>query len=91
MEEARAAAAAGRSDAAMLSAIHAAISAADAVTVALAGRRSADPDHQAVADLSDQAVQGETEGACLNKFVEHWKEHGDAIDAWLRPAVGGRA
>ena len=38
-------------DAAMLNAIHSAISAADAVTVALAGVRSTDPDHQRVADL----------------------------------------
>ena len=41
-------------DAAMLDAIHAAISAADAVTVALAGQRSADPDHGRAADLLDE-------------------------------------
>lgn len=40
-----------RNDAAMLNAVHAAISATDAVCVALAGRRSADPDHQQAADL----------------------------------------
>jgi hypothetical protein len=40
-----------RQDAAMLNSIHAGISAADAVTVALAGRRSTDPDHQRAADL----------------------------------------
>jgi HEPN domain-containing protein len=40
-----------RNDAAMLNAVHAAISAADGVCVALAGRRSADPDHQRAADL----------------------------------------
>lgn len=40
-----------RNDAAMLNAVHAAISAADAVCVALGGRRSADPDHQRAADL----------------------------------------
>ena len=38
-------------DAAMLNAIHAAISAADAVTVGLSGLRSTDSDHQRVADL----------------------------------------
>lgn len=38
-------------DAALLNAIHAAIAAADAVCVAYAGRRSADPDHQRAADL----------------------------------------
>ncbi len=35
----------------MLNAVHAVISATDAVCVALAGRRSADPDHQRAADL----------------------------------------
>lgn len=40
-----------RNDAAMLNAVHAAISAADAVCVALGGQRSADPDHQRAADL----------------------------------------
>ncbi len=49
--EATAAVKGARSDAAMLNAVHAAISATDAVCVALAGRRSADPDHQRAADL----------------------------------------
>ncbi len=49
-----------RPDAAMLNSIHAAISAADAVTVALSGRRSADPDHQRVADLLEE-VGGRSE------------------------------
>ncbi|MGI8773459.1 MAG: HEPN domain-containing protein [Actinomycetota bacterium] len=49
--EANAAMEGARNDAAMLNAVHAAISAADAVCVALARRRSADPDHQRAADL----------------------------------------
>lgn len=49
--EATAAMKSSRNDAAMLNAVHAAISATDAVCVALAGRRSADPDHQRAADL----------------------------------------
>ncbi len=49
--EATAAINSSRNDAAMLNAVHAAISGADAVCVALAGRRSADPDHQRAADL----------------------------------------
>lgn len=49
--EATAAMEGSRYDAAMLNAVHAAISATDAVCVALAGRRSADPDHQRAADL----------------------------------------
>lgn len=40
-----------RNDAGLLNAVHAAISATDAVCVALAGRRSADPDHQRAAEL----------------------------------------
>jgi len=38
----------------MLDAIHAAISAADAVTCALAGVRSTDPDHSRAADLLEE-------------------------------------
>lgn len=45
----------------MLTAIHAAISASDAVTVALAGRRSADPDHQRAADLLEEVASGSEE------------------------------
>ena len=52
----------GQRDAAMLNAIHAAISAADAVTVALAGVRSRDPDHQRAADLLDEVVGGSGDG-----------------------------
>lgn len=40
----------------MLNAVHAAISAADAVTAALAGRRSADPDHARAADLLEEVA-----------------------------------
>jgi hypothetical protein len=50
-EQARTGLDAGRNDAALLDAIHAAISATDAATVALAGVRSIDPDHQRAADL----------------------------------------
>jgi len=51
LRSAERAAAASDHDAAMLNAIHAAISATDAVTVSLAGVRSTDPDHQRAADL----------------------------------------
>jgi hypothetical protein len=54
----RVAAVAGRADAAMLCAIHAAISAADGVTVALAGLRSTDPNHLAAAELLRVAGRG---------------------------------
>ena len=49
-----------RHDAGMLNAIHAAISAADAVAVALSGRRSSDPDHQRAVDLLEE-VGGKSE------------------------------
>ncbi len=61
LAEAAAALAGNRHDAAMLNAIHAAISAADAVTAGLAGRRSADPDHQRAADLLQQIAAGSDE------------------------------
>ncbi len=48
-------------DAAMLNAIHAAISATDAVTVALAGQRSTDPDHGRAADLLAEVGGGSSE------------------------------
>ena len=40
----------------MLNAIHAAISASDAVTAVLAERRSADPDHQRAVDLLEEVA-----------------------------------
>ncbi len=52
--EAASAIASSRNDAAMLNAIHAAISATDAVCIALGGRRSAEPDHQRAADLLEE-------------------------------------
>ena len=54
LEAARAASVAGQHDAAMLAAIHAAISATDAVTIALAAVRSSDPNHLLAADLLDE-------------------------------------
>jgi HEPN domain-containing protein len=51
IEQARSGLDAGRNDAALLDAIHAAISGTDAATIALAGVRSTDPDHQRAADL----------------------------------------
>jgi HEPN domain-containing protein len=54
--EARVALEEGRYDAALLSAVHAAISAGDAITTALAGRRSTDPDHQRAVDLLEEVL-----------------------------------
>jgi len=48
-------------DAALLLAIHSAISATDAVTAALGGLRSADPDHLRAADLLESIARGSEE------------------------------
>ena len=56
VEQARFGLDAGRNDAALLDAIHAAISGTDAVTIALAGVRSSDPDHQRAADLLEEVA-----------------------------------
>lgn len=51
------AASAGDHDAALLAAIHTAITANDAVCATLLGRRSSDPDHQRAADLLESAEE----------------------------------
>jgi HEPN domain-containing protein len=61
LEEGRSALERSRHDAAMLNAIHAAISGSDAVTTALSGRRSADPDHQRAVDLLEEVASGSGE------------------------------
>jgi HEPN domain len=60
LEEAQLAVKSARHDAAMLNSVHAAISATDAITVALSGRRSADADHQRAADLLEE-IAGSSE------------------------------
>ena len=62
IEQARSGLDAHRNDAALLDAIHAAISATDAATVALAGVRSTDPDHQRAGDLLDEVAAADPEG-----------------------------
>jgi HEPN domain-containing protein len=56
IEQARSGLDAGRNDAALLDGIHAAISGTDAVTIALSGVRSTDPDHQRAADLLEEVA-----------------------------------
>lgn len=51
----------GQRDAALLLSVHAGISAADSVAIALAGLRSADPDHQRAVDLIEQVARGSDE------------------------------
>jgi len=62
IEQARSGLDADRNDAALLDAIHAAISATDAATIALAGVRSTDPDHQRSADLLEEVAASAPEG-----------------------------
>jgi HEPN domain-containing protein len=62
IEQARSGLESGRNDAALLNAIHAAISGTDAATVALAGVRSADPDHRRSADLLEEVASPAPEG-----------------------------
>ncbi len=61
LEAGEAAAEAALHDAAMLNAIHAAISASDAVAIALAGVRSSDADHARAADLLEELAGGGSE------------------------------
>jgi len=56
LQEAQIALAGERHDAAVLNAVHAAISAADAATITLARVRSGDPDHQRVVDLVESVA-----------------------------------
>ena len=62
IDQARSGLDSGRNDAALLNAIHAAISGTDAATVALAGVRSTDPDHQRAADLLAEVAASAAEG-----------------------------
>lgn len=61
LEQARSGLDSNRYDAVLLDAIHAAISAADAVTVALGGVRSTDADHNRAADLLEEVAASSTE------------------------------
>jgi HEPN domain-containing protein len=61
IEQARSGLEANRNDAALLDAIHAAISGTDAATVALAAIRSTDPDHQRAADLLEEIASSDPE------------------------------
>jgi HEPN domain-containing protein len=62
IDQARSGLDAGRNDAALLNAIHAAISGTDATTIALAGVRSTDPDHQRAADLLEEVAGSAPDG-----------------------------
>lgn len=86
LQEARAAVAADRHDAALLNAIHAAISGTDAVTVALIGRRSTDPDHQRTVDLLEEAAAAAPEVRERARQVRALLARKNAVEYESRPA-----
>src|SRR5947209_5752984 len=68
LDQARSALTGHRYDAVMLNAVHSAISACDAVTVALSGRRSADPNHQRAVELLEQTLAKGSAAAPLSQL-----------------------
>jgi HEPN domain-containing protein len=91
LEEARSAQSGSRYDAAMLNAIHAAVSAADAVTVSLGGRRSTDPDHQRTADLVEElAARSEAIGGKVRQ-LRSLLSRKHAVEYQSRRATAGEA
>lgn len=91
LDAARHAIANQRHDAGMLNAIHAGISAADAVTVALAGERSADPDHRRAVTLLEE-VAGDSEPVRLRaRQLLMLIEKKNAVEYESRRASGDEA
>jgi HEPN domain-containing protein len=86
LEQARLALESQRYDAALLNAIHAAISGTDAVTVALVGRRSTDPDHQRSVDLLEEAAASAPEIRERSRQVRALLARKNAVEYESRPA-----
>jgi HEPN domain-containing protein len=78
-------------DAAMLNAIHAAISATDAVTVTLAGLRSVDPDHGRAADLLDEVGRGSSEVSAHVRQLRQLLARKNIVEYESRRAVAREA
>lgn len=81
----------GRHDAGMLNAIHAGISAADAVTVAIAGERSADPDHIRAVTLLEQVAGGSESVRIRARQLRMLIEKKNAVEYESRRASGEEA
>jgi len=77
-------------DAVMLNAVHSAISSCDAVTVALSGRRSADPNHQRAVELLEQTLAKATTGAPLSQLRALLAKK-NVVEYESRPATGREA
>ena len=88
---ATAAAADAKHDAAMLNAIHAAISATDAVTVNLAGVRSSDPDHLRAVDLLVEVGRGSAAVAARARQLRQLLERKNEVEYRSRRARGSEA
>ena len=88
LEQARAALESERYDAALLNAIHAAISGADAVSVALVGRRSTDPDHQRAVDLLEEAAGSAPAIRARSRQVRALLARKNTVEYESRPASG---
>ncbi len=91
LEQARVALDALRYDAALLNAIHAAISGTDAVTVALAGRRSTDPDHQRSVDLLEESATSAPEIRERSRQVRALLAQKNTVEYESRPASAREA
>jgi HEPN domain-containing protein len=81
----------GFNDAAMLNAIHAGISAIDAVTVTLAGIRSTDPDHARAADLLDEVAAGPGEARASARQLRQLLGRKSAVEYQSKRAASGEA
>lgn len=91
LAEARSAVDAQRHDAAMLNSIHSGISATDAVSIVLGGRRSADPDHQRAADLLEEVAGQSSEVRDKIKQLRALIARKNAVEYESRRATGREA
>jgi HEPN domain len=76
-----------RFDAAILNAIHAGISSADAVSVALAGVRSSDPDHDRAIDLLKEVASGSSELPTKARQLQHLLQRKSTVGYQSRRAT----
>ena len=91
LEAADQALAESRFDAAVLNAVHAGISAGDAVCVALAGLRSADPDHQRGVDLLGEVASASPEVAAKARQLRQLLQRKDIVEYESRRATSAEA
>jgi hypothetical protein len=88
---ARVALMAGQHDAALLLSVHAAISAGDSVSVALAGMRSGDPDHSKAIDLLGGIARGSDEIGQRAKQMRQLLQKKNLVEYESRRATASEA